>query len=87
MTTTLDPFMWATPTTAAGVTPRGQPWQVILTSLPSGGVNARIIFPSGEVETSHHDSHEDAAKAAEWALARAGAVQKPIDLMLQELTM
>ena len=82
----LMPLVWSTPSSAAGVVD-GKAWRAELVPGATGGWNARVTLPSGEVEATHHETHEEAAKAAEWTLARAGAVQKPLDLMLQELTM
>jgi hypothetical protein len=80
-----NPLIWQTPTTTAGTTDDGKPWRAALVPVATGGWNARVTLPSGEEETTHHETQEAAAKAAEWALARAGCVQKPVDLMLAEL--
>ena len=82
---TRKPLIWATPNSAAGVVD-DKPWRVELVAAATGGWNARVTLPSGEVEATHHETHEEAAKAAEWTLARAGVVEKPLDLLLKQLT-
>lgn len=77
-------MIWQTETTAAGTAPDGRPWQAQL--IPSSsGVNVRVTLPDGSMETTNHIDATTAAAAAEWTLARAGAVQKPVELLLTEL--